>query len=164
MKRNMRTGGIAATEVYRIDGETAEGQLYFDVYSIKQWCHQNLSIVGTWVNWERADQLVRSGAVDPERIKEYSFLNLNEPVIIGINGHGDGNDALLDGAHRYVAAALAATAAGMTGGRVPLPAYFLEPDQWRQFLIPRFVAVAMGFEENHDRDGHRWPEAVSLGA
>lgn len=160
----MRTGGVAATEVYRIDGETPEKHLYFDVYSMKQWCAQNLTVVGTWVDWGRAAHLVRSGAVDPERIEEHSLCNLSDPIIFGVNGHGGGNDALLDGGHRYVAAALAASAAGMAGCPVPLKAYFLEPDQWRHFLIPRFVAVAMGFESNHDREGHRWPEAVPSGA
>lgn len=161
MRRNLVEGGKAATEVYRLDGDTPDQHLYFDVYSMRKWTHENMPIVGTWLNWDRADHLITSGAVDPVRISEHTIRDFNfmEPVIIGVNVRGDGNDHILDGAHRYVAMALAATSVGMQGQQTPLRSYFLEREHWEQFLIPRHVAKALRMDDAYDNSPHPWPES-----
>lgn len=157
MKRNLRAGGgNAATEVYRIDGDTPDQHLYFDVYSMRKWAVDNVEEVVTFLDWERAESLIASGAIDRSRITEHTIHNKMEPIIIGLDAAGFGNDQILDGGHRYVAYALAATASGFAGAELPLPAYPLTPDQWKQFLIPRFVAKALGFDTKYDNIDHQW--------
>lgn len=157
MKRNMREGGDEATEVYRLDGETPNEHLYFDVFSMRKWALANAEEVGVTLDWNRAERLITSGAVDPDRIKDHTIRNTMHPVIIGRDAAGPGQDQILDGAHRYVAAALGATAAGMAGVPIPLPAYVLRPDEWRPFLIPHFIAQALRFDVQYDKDDRRWP-------
>lgn len=159
MERNLREGGgDAATEVYRIDGATPEQHLYFDVYSMRKWAIENVAEVTTFLDWERAERLITSGAIDRHRITEHTIHNQMEPIIIGIEAAGPKNDQILDGGHRYVAYALAATAAGFAGAPLPLPAYPLTPDQWKQFLIPRFIAQALGFDAKYDNIDFQWPD------
>lgn len=161
MKRNLREGGgDAATEVYRIDGDTPDQHLYFDVYSMRKWAIANVEEVTTFLDWERAERLITSGAIDRSRISEHTIQNQMEPIIIGIGAAGSGNDQILDGGHRYVAYALAATASGFAGAPLPLPAYPLTPDQWKQFLIPRFVAQALRFDAKYDNTDFQWPTAA----
>ena len=151
IKRNLREGGgDAATEVYRLDGATPDEHRYFDVYSMRKWSYDNLEMVGTFLDWGRANHLIESGAVDNERIMDHTLQNPMHPIIIGVDACGPGNDQVLDGAHRYVATALAATAAGMAGQPVPMPAYFLEPNQWPEFLIPIHIAKALKFDLRYD--------------
>lgn len=160
MKRNLREGGgDAATEVYRIDGETPDRHLYFDVYSMRKWAVANVEEVVTVLNWERAERLIASGAIDRDRITEHTIHNQMEPIIIGIDAGGLGNDQILDGGHRYVAYALAATASGFAGAPLPLPAYPLTPAQWRKFLIPNFIARALNFDAKYDSIDFPWPTA-----
>lgn len=158
MKRNLRDGGgDAATEVYRIEGKTPDEHRYFDVYSMRKWAVENLEEVITFLDWERAERLISSGAIDHSRITEHTIHNQMEPIIVGIEAAGPGNDQILDGGHRYVAYALAATAAGLAGAPLPLPAYSLTPQQWKQFLIPRFIAAELGFDAKYDSLDHQWP-------
>ncbi|WP_408076846.1 hypothetical protein [Sphingomonas plantiphila] len=158
MKRNLREGGgDAATEVYRISGSTPDKHLYFDVYSMRKWAMANVAEVTTFLDWGRAERLISSGAIDRNRITEHTIHNQMEPIIIGIGAAGPGNDQILDGGHRYVAYALGATAAGLAGAPLPLPAYPLTPDQWKQFLIPRFIAQTLGFDANYDSTDFQWP-------
>ena len=63
------------------------------------------------------------------------------PIIIGIAAAGPGNDQIPDGAHRVVAAALAAASVGMVGP-YPAPGISADAQQWKQF-IPRFVAQSL---------------------
>ncbi|WP_139383947.1 hypothetical protein [Novosphingobium mathurense] len=156
MRINLREAGDAATEVYRLERQSPEEHLYFDVYTMRKWTLGNLSVVGTFLDWGRADHLITSGAVDPDRIKDHTILATPEPIIIGVNVCGPGNDQVLDGAHRYVTCALAAAAMGLQGQPVPMPAYFLEPEQWKKFLIPNFIAKALRFDENYVNDSHKW--------
>lgn len=160
MKRNLREGGIAATEVYRLDGATPDQHRYFDVYSMRKWTHANVKLVGTFLNWDRADHLITSGAVDPNRIRDHTINQQMEPVIIGVGACDNGSDQVLDGAHRYVAYALAAVSQGFQGVPLPMPAYFLEPGQWRQFLIPSFIAKALRFDDNYVSDADKWSVAA----
>lgn len=160
MKRNLKEAGKLATEVYRLDGETPDGHLYFDVYTMRKWTMAKVNVVGTFLNWERAEHLVTSGAVDPEWIRDHTISRTMEPVIIGVGACANGSDQVLDGAHRYVAYALAATAMGLQGAPLPMPAYFLEREQWRRFLIPNFIAKALGFDEAHEREPGDWASAA----
>lgn len=157
LKRNIREAGKAATEVYRLNGPTPDQHRYFDVYTMQKWTHEHLRPIGTFLNWDRAEYLITSGAVDPDRIRDHTIQHEMEPIIIGVGACHNGEDQILDGAHRYVAYALSATQAGLQGVPLPLPAYVLEPGQWRQFLIPPFVVRALRFDEGYESDAHKWP-------
>lgn len=159
-RRNMKRVGREALEVYRIDGDTPDQHVYFDVFSMREWSIANLEIVGMPLDWERAEQLVASGAVDRDHIAGHTIQTHAQPIIVGRQAAGDDGDQILDGAHTYVALALAATAAGQGGQPVPVPTYLLEPDQWRQFVIPNRVAKALEFDATLDRDDRSWPTAA----
>jgi hypothetical protein len=150
MKRNLREGGKAATEVFRLEGETPERHLYFDVYSMKKWAEAHGQLVVSTLCWDRVNRMRSNGAIDEDRLANHTTKQQMEPIIIGIDAAGPGEDQILDGSHRFFAYAMAASAAGMEGAPLPLPAYALEPAEWRQFLIPRFIAKAMRFDETDD--------------
>lgn len=75
---------------------------------------------------------------------------------MGRDAAGIGNDQILDGAHTYVAMALGATASGLAGQPVPIPAFLLEPDQWKRFVIPHHIAKALNFDKRIDDDDRSW--------
>ncbi|MFV0623782.1 hypothetical protein ACBY01_07205 [Sphingomonas sp. ac-8] len=151
IRRNMlASGSRAATEVYRLEGKTPEDHTYFDIFSMRAWALENAQEVITPLPWDRAERLIATGAVDPNRIQDHTIRTQYHPIIIGIGAAGPGNDQILDGAHRVVALCLGAAANGMEGAPLPVPAYVLQPDEWRRFLIPRFVAKALGFDREFD--------------
>ncbi len=157
--RNLKHAGTAATEVYRIDGDTPDQHVYFDVYSMRTWAMANLEPAVMPMDWERAEGLIKSGAVDRRRIMDHTIQHDIRPVIVGRHAAGIGNDQILDGAHTYVAMALAATASGLAGQPVPIPAFLLLPDQWRRFVIPNHIAKALNFDIKIDGDDRRWVSA-----
>ncbi len=149
MKRMMlnikRGGGRAATEVYRLDGKSPAENLYFDVYSMREWSEENAEKVWSTICWDRVKQLLNNGAIDVDRLKGHTIHQGMKPIIIGAEAAGPKNDQILDGAHTMVAYALRAKAAGCEGAPLPLPAYLLKPHEWKLFLIPRHVAQALNF-------------------
>jgi hypothetical protein len=124
---------------------------------MRKWATENAEMVVSSLDWERVEQLIASGAVDRNRIMDHTVHHQMDPIIIGIDAAGPGDDQILDGGHRFVAYAMAAAAAGMGGAPLPLPAYALQPNEWRQFLIPRFIAEAMNFDAKYDIDDRQWP-------
>lgn len=155
MERNLKKFGRAALEVYRLDGETPDQHVYFDVYSMREWCVVNLTVLSTPIDWERAEQLVESGAVDREHIARTTIQQERRPIIVG-RGAGREGDQILDGGHTYVAIALAATAAGQAGEPISVPAYLLAPEQWQRFVIPTRIAKALDFDATLDADDRAW--------
>lgn len=151
MMLNLSSGaGEAATEVYRLDGKTPDKNLYFDVFSMREWAAINAEKVMSTICWDRVKRLVSNGAIDVDRLMNHTVNEKMEPIIIGADVAGPDNDQILDGAHRMVAYALAAASAGLEGAPLPLPAYFLQPDEWKQFLIPTIVAKALHFDVGFD--------------
>lgn len=146
IQRNLKEAGDAATEVYRLDGDSPADHVYFDVYSMRKWALANVELVMTSLDWSRVHHLVESGAVDAERLFNHTIQHKMDPVIIGVSVCDNGSDLILDGTHRYVAYALQAASSGFEGLPLPLPAYFLEPSQWRRFVIPNFIANALEFD------------------
>jgi hypothetical protein len=161
MSRNAKRAGRAAFEVYRIDGDLPKQHAYFDVFSMREWAEKQVVRVVTLLDWERAARLIQSGVVDKARIADHTLQTDIRPVIIGRDAAGPGDDQLLDGAHTYVAVALAATASGQQGQPTPLHAYILEPTQWRQFLIPNHVAKALNFDATIDSDDRTWASSAA---
>lgn len=100
MKQNLREAGDAATEVYRIEGGTPDQHRYFDVYAMRKWTKVNVQMVGTYLDWDRVDYLITSGAVNPDRIRDHTMLHTMEPVIIGVRACDNGSDQVLDGGMR----------------------------------------------------------------
>lgn len=156
IERNLKRAGREALEVYRIDGETPEQHVYFDVFSMREWSTDKLTAVKVPMDWERAEQLIESGAVDQNHIAEKTLRTDARPVIVGRHARGEGSDQILDGAHTYVALALAATAAGLKGQEVPVPTYLLAPEHWRKFVIPNHIAKALNFDATLDQDDRTW--------
>lgn len=154
--RNLKRVGREALEVYRVDGETPDQHVYFDVFSMREWAIANVKVEAMDMDWERAEHLVTTGAVDRQHIAEHTVQTEARPIIVGRNAAREGNDQILDGAHTYVAIALAASASGRAGQPVPVPAYLLQPDQWRRFLIPSRIAKALDFDATLDRDDRAW--------
>lgn len=149
MEKNIKRHGLTATEVYRLDGDTPDEARYFDVFSMREWATQNCEVVPLAYDWDRANRLLDRDAVSFDHIRDHTVKNNLSPVIIGRHAAGQGEDQMLDGAHRYIAAGVAAVAAGMEGEVFPIPAYILQPDEWSQFLIPLEVAKAFRFDAHY---------------
>jgi len=143
MEKNMQEVGIQASEVYRIEGSSPDRNLYFDVYSLRKWASEHVPPNRTGLDVERLKVLIEGGAIDRERVETMPPDKILEPIIIGVAAHENGSDAILDGQHRYVAAAFAAMHLNCSIDQFPIVARFLEPEDWQQFLIPRHIAVAM---------------------
>ena len=156
MKRNFRRAGRDALEVYRVDGEKPEQHVYFDVFSMREWAIAHMTVKAMEMDWERAEHLVATGAVDRDHIAQHTVQTELRPIIVGRGAAREGNDRILDGAHTYVAIALAAVASGRAGQGVPVPAYLLQPDQWRRFVIPNHIAKTLNFDATLDRDDRTW--------
>ncbi len=77
--RNLKQAGTAATEVYRIDGDTPDQHIYFDVYSMRTWATVNLEPAVMPMDWERAEDLIRSGAVDRHRLMDHTIQHDARP-------------------------------------------------------------------------------------
>lgn len=149
MERNMQEVGIVASEVYRIEGASPDRNLYFDIYSLRKWAHENVAPNMTGLNTARVHDLIKRGSVDLKHIEQIPPEKMQEPIIIGIAAHENGMDAVLDGQHRYVAMALQAMRYSENIEQFPIIARFIEPDQWQDFLIPRHIAVAMQMDASY---------------
>ena len=117
---------------------------------MKKWAEAYGQQVISTLCWDRVNRMRENGAINHERLSSHTTQQQMEPIIIGIDAAGPGEDQILDGSHRFFAYAMAASAAGYEGAPLPLPAYALKPEEWRQFLIPGFVAKAMNFDANYD--------------
>lgn len=156
MIRNFRRAGREAFEVYRVDGQTADEHVYFDVFSIREWAEEYLTPVAIDLDRGRAETLIASGAVDKNHIAGHTVQQNPRPIIVGRDANGAGNDQILDGSHTYVAVALAATAAGQPDEAVSIDAYVVDPKDWRKFLIPGRVARALNFDAHFDDSSASW--------
>ncbi|MBI0477026.1 hypothetical protein D9601_16870 [Sphingomonas sp. MA1305] len=132
-----REPGLAARpevdEVFRLEDDGTGQPLYFDVRALRAWTKANLETKSLAVEPGRAQRFIESGQVDLDHVMASTIRQQPDPVILCRHAAGPGEDAIVDGAHRYVAAAIGiAMISGRTAG---YHAYVLEPEQWRPFVL-----------------------------
>ena len=125
-----------ATEIYRMDGNEEREAMYFNVSDMRDWAERHCEIFAMPVDFERAERLLTSGAIDKSHMLNHTIQKNIKPIIVcrGLDG---GGDQIVDGAHTFVAMCLAAA---KFDASPPVPAYVLEQDQWERFIIPADVA------------------------
>lgn len=138
--QNKIARGGEGTEVYRLDDDGSGNPMFFDISSMRSWAEQNCEIFRMPIDLDRAARLVESGAVEPDHIFNHTVRNDLKPLIVctGLVG----GDQIVDGAHRYVALCSGVV---MFGLDPPVPAYVLQPDEWKPFIISNGVARVCGF-------------------
>ena len=106
---------------------------HIDSEKLRLWCKENrerLEVVNTPVSEKMANSFVDENVVDIAHVVRVMMMRKLDPVIYCKDGGGtrDRPDVMLvDGHHRYVAAAV--------HNLRMIPAYVLEPEQWRDFEI-----------------------------
>lgn len=120
-------------ELFRLDDDGTGRALYFDVRALRSWARENLQPANLMIEQWRAERFVASGAVDVDHLTSHTVRHSPDPVIVCRDAAGPGEDAIVDGAHRYVLAAMAIAHISTTP--MPYPAYALTPDQWRPFVL-----------------------------
>ena len=108
---------------------------------MKRWAAKNCETFAMPVDFDRAAELISSGAVEPDHIRDHTLRTQLTPIIVcrGILG----GDRIVDGAHRYVAMC---AGAAMYKLNIAIPGFVLQPEEWKQFVIPGGVAAACGFK------------------
>ena len=90
------------------------------------------------VEADKAEWISKNHGVEQAKLTAITATTLNDPILFAC--WPDGTHLLIDGNHRYVAAAAL--------GRKSLPAYFIEPKNWEGFLVedvlPALEAVLVG--------------------
>ncbi len=132
-------------EVFRLDDDGSGRAVSFDIQSMKRWAAQRLNVEHLAIDWKRVDRLATNGTVNPDHIFDHTIHQKLEPIIICRDAGGPREDVIVDGNHRYVAFALATKALGLNG--LCIPAYILQPEQWRRFVISDAV-MKTAFEES----------------
>ena len=138
--------GGAGTETYTVTNSDTGERIYFNVSLMRDWAKANLEIVPTPPNLEVAERLVNDQTVDPDYIVERTLQTKPEPIIICRDVFG--GDQVVDGSHRFVAFCAGCVMWHLTD--VYFPAYVLQPDEWKQFVIPDTVVRACGFDKSYD--------------
>lgn len=130
------------TEIYRLDADDTEGPIYFDVSTMREWAEGRCEVFALPVDFERAEKLLESGAVDQKHLRNTTIRKKMKPIIVcrGLRG----GDQIVDGAHTFVAICMGAA---YTGFSFPVPAYVLLPRQWNPFVIPQRVIDIMEMGE-----------------
>ena len=138
LKKEVARGG--GTEVYRLDDDGTGKPMFFNISDMRVWAEQHCEIFAMPVDFERAERLIESGAVEADHIQNHTLRNELKPILVcrGLLG----GDQIVDGAHRFVAAC---AGAAMLNINPPIPGYVLQPEEWEQFVMPRSVALACGF-------------------
>jgi hypothetical protein len=131
-----------ATEIYRMDGGEERETMYFNISEMREWAERHCEVFAMPVDFERAERLLTSGAIDQSHMLNYTTQNDIKPIIVcrGLDG---GGDQIVDGAHTFVAICLAAAKFGVSP---PVPAYVLQQNQWERFIISADVAEICGIE------------------
>lgn len=139
LKSEMQRG--SGTEVYRLDDDGTGNPMYFNISAMRPWAEENCEIFAMPIDFDRATRLVESGAIEPDHMMNHTIQNDLKPLLVcrGVNNA----DQIVDGAHRYVALCFGAAQFNINP---PVPAYVLQPDEWRQFVLPRAVARASGIK------------------
>lgn len=127
-----RGGG---TEIYRLDDDGTGTPMYFNISAMRAWAERHCEIRALPVDFDRAERLLKSGAVDLEHIREYTVRRQLDPIIVCRDVVGA--DQIVDGAHRFVAACIGVATYKID---LPVPGYVLLPEDWCQFLVPRHTA------------------------
>ena len=131
------------TEVHRMEGEAGQNPVFFDVSSMREWATQNCRIMLVPVEYDRADRLVKDGAVDLDYVYNKVLHMEPEPIIVCRGAAGENGDQLVDGAHRYVAFCIASADLAL---KPPISAYVLEKEEWEQFILTASQASRLGFQ------------------
>ena len=136
----VRRGGV--TEVYRLDGSDIDEPIYFNVSAMREWADGCCEIIAMPVDFERAERLLESGAIDMDRIANHTIRNNPKPIIVcrGLRGE----DQIVDGAHTFIAICMASKYSGLP---LPVPSYVLLPDQWKRFIISKHVVEMTGMSD-----------------
>lgn len=95
----------------------------------------NMSVELVRVDNDRAANLLTDGSVEVEYLKNIDFKDF-KPILLCLDVPPNDGRCIVDGNHRYVAAALSLTFQGKKNGTVP--AYVFEKDLWMEFIIPEF--------------------------
>ena len=138
LKDEMERG--SGTEVYRLDDGGNGKPLFLNISKMKTWAKENCEVFAMPVDMDRADRLVKSGAVGEDHIFDHTIKTDLTPIIV-CQGMSAG-DQIVDGAHRFVAMCLGSTIFGL---EVSIPGYVLSHNEWKQFVIPNTVANQCGF-------------------
>lgn len=132
------------SEINRLDDDGSGNAVYFDVSSMRKWVAANLDWIHLEIELHRVERLIKSGAVDPDHIREHTLKREPEPLILLRDAAGKGEDHLVDGSHRMVAFALISLR--YTGEVPAMPAYIMLPHQWEQFVIPSDLVSEWGMQ------------------
>lgn len=120
-------------EVFRLDDDGTGNPIFFDVRPLRAWAKTNLQAQPLRVEPSRAQHFIETGQVELDHLMQRTIRQQHEPIIVARQAGGPGEDAIIDGAHRYVAAALGASM--ISTKPVGYDAYVLEPEQWRPFVL-----------------------------
>lgn len=143
--KNYRKFGPPAAEVFTQADDGTGRVRYYDVFSARLWCCGQ-PIVPVAFDWSLVAALEARGAIDQSHIAGKEFPAEAAPVIICREAFRD-EGVLIDGAHRYVLFARDRISRGLASQDCVIPAYVLEPNQWRQFVVPPKIADAFCYGE-----------------
>lgn len=135
LRAELETG--QPTEVYRLEQMDNGEPRYFNVSAMRPWVEANIEAGLFPLDYERAERLIETGAVDIDHLRNHTIQTELKPIIVCREGGGPASDQIVDGAHRFVALHMGAAMLGLGGG---VPGYLLYPQDWRQFVIPAKVA------------------------
>ncbi len=138
---NYEKYGRISAEFYTQYDDGSGKPRYFDVFSAKLWCSRHKAIVPVIIDQAFVEELCRNGSINSEHLEMIEFTQEVAPVIF-LNGATNNGQILLDGAHRYVAFAREIKDKELEDSVRMIPAYILEPKEWKQFVIPQAVAEA----------------------
>lgn len=120
-------------EIFRLDDDGTGNPIFFDVRALRIWARANIEARPLRVEPWRAQRFIETGQVELDHLMQRTIQQQHEPVIVCRQAGGPGEDAIVDGAHRYVAAAMGAAMIGTKP--IGYDAFVLEPEQWRPFVL-----------------------------
>lgn len=120
-------------EVFCLYDDGSGKPMYFDIRAMRLWAQENMEPLSLGVEHWRAMRMLETGQVEMDHVMAVTVRQKPDPIIVCKDAAGEGEDAIVDGAHRYVAAALGA--AMISTKQVGYHAYILDRDQWMPFIV-----------------------------
>lgn len=128
-----------AKQIYRQPDDGTGKPRYFHVADMVNFAQKNLKVEGVKADLEKALGLIDAGIVDSSHLKNVDFDRFS-PIVMCCGATSAGENLIVDGNHRYVAATISISEQGLDG---VIPGYLLEREQWEPFIVPPHLVSQM---------------------
>lgn len=131
-------------QIYKQEDDGTGKSRHFDVSAMLKWAKQNVNPSLIKPDEERAAWMLDNDVVNIDHVAVVGIKSEYLPIVICRGASVTGEDLIVDGNHRYVAFTHLAL---KSKSDLLMEAFFLEPQQWKQFVVPDSSVAQLGLRD-----------------